>query len=700
MKKQTLPFILLAAIAFSGNTPTPDMHPPVTKANPLIPQWNELYDFEHLNAEQIDYAAMYSENTATMLISTVSGVDSAKRTFENTMLAIDDIFNVLQKQQSVYELLVNTHTDKTVRDLTGKKLEHFTTLIDQLYLNEQLYRCVREYSASAQAKTLTGERKFYLDKTNSDFLRNGMTLPLADRERLKKLNQEINELGVAFVKNISTNKDKVVVGRADTDGLTEEFLQPFRTGDSVAFDLSSPTYTTVMSQCKNMETRKKVYMARMNVGGAANEVLLADILQKRTAKAKLLGYKTYSEYATGDIMAGNPARVWGFEKELAADLRPKALADLEKLTALKSAETGKKETVIFPYEASYYQTRLLEKDFNVDPEKVKEYFPMEACIDGIFGVYQKIYDVRFVQDKNPDTWHKEVLAYSVYDNKTNQLTGYFYLDLYPRADKYNHFACFPLAGSKTFLNGNKQLKTAALVCNFPLSTPERPSLLPHTMVTTFFHEFGHLMHVILSETELATFAGTNVATDFVEAPSQIMENWAWQKDVLALFAKHYKTGETIPPDLVDRMIRARTANSGLNTLQQVYYGTLDFRLNDNPQPLDANGIYGLNKDLQNTITFYPWVEGTHFAGGFGHLNGYGSKYYGYLWSLVYACDMFSEFQKKGALSPEMGARYRREVLSKGGSNDALKLVTNFLGREPNNKAFLTYLGLKEKKKKK
>lgn len=695
MKKQTLLFAFIAMIAFSG-TPTPESHPAVTKGNPLLPEYNELYNFNKLTVEQINSAATYSENKVAMLITSIGDVDSSKRTFDNTMRVLDDIMNIIQKQQSVYELLVNTHTDKTIRDLTGEKLEKFTTLTDELFLNEVLFRSVREYSAGTEAKSLTGERKYFLDKINRDFRRNGMLLSAAEREKLKSINKELNELGVRFSKNISTNKDKVYVTGADAAGLNEDFLKSYRKGnDSIVFDLSTPTYVTVMAQCTNVETRKKMYVAKMNVGGAANEELLAKILRLRTDKAEMLGYSTYAAYATGDIMSGNPARVWDFEKKLADDLRPKAQADLDKLLALKSAETGKKETVIYPYEAAYYSNLLLEKEFDVDQEKVKEYFPMQNCIDGIFTVYQKIYDVRFVQDKNPSTWFKDVLAYSVYDNKKSELIGYFYLDLYPRPDKYNHFGCFGLTGSKTFLNGTKQLRSAALVCNFPAPSADKPSLLPHQTVTTFFHEFGHLMHVILSETELAAFAGTNVPIDFVEAPSQIMENWAWQKDVLSLFAKHYKTGEVIPGDLVDRMISARTVNSGLNTLQQVYYGTLDFTLNDNSNPLDAEGIYKLTGQLQNQITLYPWVEGTHFAGGFGHLNGYGSKYYGYLWSLVYSFDMFSEFEKKGALSPEMGDRYRREILSKGGSNDAIILVTNFLGREPNNEAFLKYLGLEK-----
>jgi len=694
MNRKFLLFLPLAFVLTMASKHETGTHPPLTSRNPLMTEYNELYDFAKITEAHVNSAAMFNENKVTQLLSVIASVDDQKRTFENTMGVLDDVLNIIQKQQSVYELLVNTHTDKKIRDVSGEKLEKFTTMTDELFLNENLYKAVNAYSLTADAIALTGERKFFLDKINRDFKRNGMSLDLSVREKLKVLNKELNELGVQFSKNISTNRDKVYVTVAETAGLKEDFLKPFRKGsDSVLFDLSTPTYSTVMTQCTNTETRKKMYVAKMNVGGAANEVILEQILQRRAQKANMLGYPSYAAFATGDIMAGTTGRVWDFEKKLAADLRPKAIEDLNKLLALKNAETGKTETVLYPYEVQYYQTRLLEKDFNVNPEKVKEYFEMQSCIDGIFLVYQKIYDVRFVKDEHPSTWFKDVLAYSVYDNKKNELIGYFYLDLYPRPDKYNHFGCFGLTGSKTFLNGNKQIRSAALVCNFPAPTPEQPSLLPHQTVTTFFHEFGHLMHVILSETELAAFAGTNVPIDFVEAPSQIMENWAWQKDVLSLFAKHYQTGEVIPPALVDRMISARTANSGLNTLQQVYYGTLDFTLNDNPKPLDATGIYELNAELQNKITLYPWVEGTHFAGGFGHLNGYGSKYYGYLWSLVYACDMFSVFQKEGPLSPATGGRYRKEVLSKGGSNDALQLVRNFTGREPNNEAFLKYVGL-------
>ncbi|HET6993129.1 MAG TPA: M3 family metallopeptidase, partial [Bacteroidia bacterium] len=403
------------------------------------------------------------------------------------------------------------------------------------------------------------------------------------------------------------------------------------------------------------------------------------------------------EYATSDIMAQNTANVWKFEKGLASDLRMKAAADLELMQNLKMQDLGMKKTdfkpPIFPYDAPYYSNIELKEKYNVDNEKVKEYFEMKNVIGGIFTVYQKLYNLRFVEDVNASVWYKEVKAYTVFDNATNERIGYFYLDLYPRADKYNHFGCFGLTGSKKFADGKKQLKCAALVCNFPPATGDKPSLLPHSQVTTFFHEFGHLIHIMLSETELASFAGTNVATDFVEAPSQIMENWVWKKEVLSLFAKHYKTGEIIPDTLLDHMIAARNMNSGLNMLQQVYYGTLDFTLNDGMTINSSDDIVNKTRELQNNITFYPFVDGAHFAGTFTHLTGYGSKYYGYLWSLVYASDMFSEFDKTGPLNPDTGKRYRENVLSKGGSDDAINLVHNFLGRDPNNKAFLKQIGL-------
>ncbi|CAN5912914.1 M3 family metallopeptidase [soil metagenome] len=694
-----------------------DEKPALSSHNPLMPEPGELFDFAKVNVEVIKTAATYTENKVTMLLAQINAAEG-NRTFSNTMMPLDETYNTLQKLSSVYQLISNTSTDKEIRDVAGEMLAKFSTLTDQLLQNESLYAAVKNYSISAEAKTLIGERSFFVKQMMKQFALNGMSLTTEKRDTLKKYNSTLNDLGIAFNKNISEDKSKVVFAKNELEGLQEDFINSFRLPApdlNYSFDLSTPTYITFMSDCKNAKSRRKLYMAKMNVGGKANEKLLVEILNTRSKKAKLLGFKTYSQYATSDIMSQNTENVWKFEKGLSADLREKAIQDHAALQSLKSAELASTvqqgphkslalqaeyamnaKQPLYPYDVMYYSNRLLKENYNVDNEKVKEYFEMKNVISGIFTVYQKLYNLRFIEDLNASTWHKEVKAYTVFDNATNERIGYFYLDLYPRADKYNHFACFGLTGSKKFENGKKQLKAAALVCNFPPPAADKPSLLPHSQVSTFFHEFGHLIHVLLSETELAYFAGTNVATDFVEAPSQIMENWIWEKDVLSLFATHYKTGQIIPDTLLNNMIKARNLNSGLNMLQQVYYGTLDFTLNDGMKIDSAGDIYAKAKELQNSITLYPFVEGTHFAGTFGHLTGYGSKYYGYLWSLVYASDMYSEFDKKGPLNPEVGKRYREKVLAKGGSDDALNLVRNFLGREPNNQAFLKQIGLGKK----
>ncbi|MBI3509054.1 MAG: Zn-dependent oligopeptidase [Bacteroidetes bacterium] len=686
--------------------------PPLSTHGALQPGPGELYDFAHVDTNAIKNASVAAEKNVNEILEKIFAVADGKRSFENTMLPLDEVYNVLQKATSVDELMMETSTDKNIRDLSGAMLGKFTSETDELLQNEKLYKAVNDFAVTDEANKLTGERFHFVDRILKEFQLNGMMLKKTDRDTLISINNRLNDLGVAFGKNIASDTTKVrfegeFLYMEELAGLPDNFLKNFCVYAApddhnnppmkiYSFDLSTPTYNEFMTECTNTESRKKMYLAKMNVGGGANEKLLVTIIKLRTQKAQLLGFKTYSEYSTSDIMSKNTETVWKFEKGLAADLRPKAQADLDVMLAMKTKMTGTAASSIFPYENLFYANEVLKSKYNVDPEKVKEYFEMNNVIGGIFQVYQKLYNISFVEDKSPSVWNSDVKAYTVFDNAKKTRIGYFYLDLYPRENKYNHFGCFSITGSKTYPDGTSQLHSAALVCNFPPSTKDHPSLLPHSQVVTFFHEFGHLIHNMLSETELSYDAGTNVATDFVEAPSQIMENWAWQKNVLSLFAKHYKNRNVIPDSLLNNMIAARNLNSGLLTLQQVFYGTLDFTFNDGFAPASSADIVAKTKELQNSITFYPWVEGTHFAGTFGHLTGYGSRYYGYLWSLVYAADMFSEFEKTSPLDPETGKRYREKVLAKGGSDDAINLVTDFLGREPNNKAFLHLIGLNSK----
>jgi len=266
------------------------------------------------------------------------------------------------------------------------------------------------------------------------------------------------------------------------------------------------------------------------------------------------------------------------------------------------------------------------------------------------------------------------------------------LDIYPRDNKYKHAAMFGMISGKK-LNDEYQIPTASLVCNFPKPTQDKPALLLHNDVVTFFHEFGHLMHDLLTKAELASQAGTNVARDFVEMPSQIFENWAWDFEALCIFAKHYKTGEKLPKELFDKMLAAKNVGSGLHVLQQIFYGTLDMTYHDKFDPKGNKSTTELVKELQNEITLYKFQEGTHFEAGFGHLNGYAAGYYSYLWALVYAEDMFSLFKEKGILNKETGMKLRKLVLERGSTLEEMEIVKEFLGREPNDKAFLESIGL-------
>ncbi len=662
--------------------------------NPLLAPGNKPIDWAALNPKNIEEATSYAIKRSDSLINTITSlkVEDRKKTWFNVLKPLDDAIFILCKVQYPLDLMSNVHPDKAVRDKSTEAIVKISTYMDDINLNENLFRVVNSYATSPYVK-LQPEQKYFLDKLMRDFKRGGMELSPQGKDSLKAWNKKMLDLTVAFNENITSDNPFLVLSEKEMEGLPEDFKKERKQPDGTyKVDMSYPSYYPFMTYAKSADARKKVYLCKVNIGAKKNPEVLKNLIWYRDKKAKLLGYKTYAEYAVEENMAKTTKNVWDFETKLAQDLRPKAEADYKEMLTYKSKETGKDETVLYPYDGFYYGNKILQEKYNVDAQKVKEYFETQNVIKGIFSIYQKLYNLSFNEVKNPSVWHKDVQAFSVTDNATKKTIGFFYLDLYPREDKYKHAACWPTQPSRKNFPEN-DLPHASLVCNFPKPSADQPSLLTHDVVKTFLHEFGHLIHNLLSETETASLCGTNVNWDFVEAPSQIMENWAWNKEVLSMFAKHYKTGETIPAELVDKMIAAKNLNSGVQALQQVFYGTLDFTLHDGWDPNGKETIADKVKATQDKVTLYPYLEGSHFECSFGHLTGYGAKYYGYLWSLVYAQDMFSVFDKTGVLSTETGAKFRGQVLSRGGSSDAIVYVRNFLGREPDNKAFLRSLGL-------
>ena len=365
---------------------------------------------------------------------------------------------------------------------------------------------------------------------------------------------------------------------------------------------------------------------------------------------------------------------------------------MQEMIEIKKNYTGKDDVTLYDWDKYYYENKLLLSKYNVDSKKVKEYFELTSVINGFFKISAQLFGIQYYEVENPSVWHEDVSMYEMVDEKSGKLIGRFYLDLYPRSHKYQNAAEFTIVSGKR-MGDSYQLPVASLVCNFPKSSNNYPSLLSHDDVETFFHEFGHLIHDIFSKTELMSQAGTSVAMDFVEAPSQMLENWVWNKESLSIFAKHYKTGKVIPDSLLNGMIAARNLQSGNDLLQQVFYGLLDLSFFDGYDPEGVLSTTDIVRQLQNSITHYPYFEGTHQEASFDHLLDYSASYYGYLWSEVYAYDMFSSFEIGGVLNSEIGYKYRKSILEKGGSEDPMDMVIDFLGRQPNDTAFLKSLGI-------
>jgi thimet oligopeptidase len=341
----------------------------------------------------------------------------------------------------------------------------------------------------------------------------------------------------------------------------------------------------------------------------------------------------------------------------------------------------------------YLENIIGEEKYSLNEEEIAEYFELSAVRDGFFTITQKVFGLKFQQIDNPSVWHDEVTMYEVFDAESNNRLGYFYLDLFPRENKYGHAAHFGIAKGKQTRDGY-QYPTASLVCNFTRPSGDKPSLMKHkSEVGTFFHEFGHLIHGMVTTAKYFAHSGTSVDRDFVEAPSQIFENWVWDKESLQLFAKHYKTGEAIPDDLLESMLAAKNMSSGGDMAFQVYLGSQDLTLYDTWGKEQNETLLEMSQRLHKDILMWNETPNTARIASFGHLNGYASSYYGYAWAEVFAQDMFSVFERDGVLNPEVGMRFRKEVLAPGGSVEALDLVRGFLGREPNNDALKRSLGL-------
>ena len=636
---------------------------------------------------------------ADAAVATIVAVPDAQRTFDNTVGAVDDLYAHLQldTQMTVFMAYVSTVAAERERGQLAE--QHVQDFGVELGKREDLYKAVKAYAATNPK--LEGEQARLLKHTLRDYRRAGMELPADKRDELKKLELEENKLALEFEKNIRDDATKVPLTADELKGVPDNVLGRLkRSGDIYLVGLDSPTYTAVQTFCENETTREKMYVLYKRLGGKKNVDLLERMLVLRAQEAQLLGYPTVADFATEIRMAKNAATVSKFYDDLRPIVRKKALVEFDEFKAAKREQTANPKAEVRAWDQFFFENWLRKNKYAVDSEKVQEYFPMQRVVDGLFNVAQTLYGIELrdvtaqAAAKGRTPWHADVKLYEVWDKSRNEMLGELFIDPYPRDNKYNHFASFGLFPRKVWADGNVQKPVVSLVCNFPPPTADKPSLMTHEDVETFFHEFGHALHNLLTETHYASFSGTATALDFVELPSQMFENWAWDPAVLKTFAKHYKTDAPLPDDLLAALIKARNMDSGIKAERQMFYGVVDLRYHMVPDgKVDTTKV---GAETMAECELFPPAPETFFQAGFGHMTGYHAGYYGYIWSLVYAQDVFTKFKEAGPLNPQVGQLYREKILGRGGSVEEMDMLKDFLGREPRMEPFLEHLGLTSK----
>lgn len=624
----------------------------------------------------------------------VEGLVSAEtRTWETTLAPLDDIADLLERTFGAGPFMGYVHVDEQVRNAARAGEERIQQWAVELIFREDLYRAVSEFAATEEAAGLEGERSRLLEFTMRDLRRAGHELDPEVRAEVKRLTSRLVELGVAFEQNIAEHKDALVVTPADLDGLPEWYAEGLEEGEEEGtrkVTMAYPDVVPFMENARRRDLREQLSFKFNTRAVEENRPILEEAVRIRARIAELFGEPSWAHHQLEERMAKEPAAVDRFYENLVPPLTEAGRREIAEMETLLSEETGDPDAALQLWDWRYYDTRLRRERHGVDPNEVAQYFPLESVLEGLFSITGDVFGLDY-SPVEEETWHPDVRTFAVRDRQSGDLIARFHMDLFPREGKYSHAAAFTLVPGRRLPDGTYQKPLSAIVANFTKPSPSRPSLLQHNEVETLFHEFGHILHQVLTRAELVRFSGSSTERDFVEAPSQIMEHWTWRPEVLATFARHYETGEPIPESLVKSMVEARNLNIALATLRQVQFGVLDLGLHgEGAAEADLDEVHRRATE----VSLLPFHEGTFFPASFGHmLGGYDAGYYGYLWSEVYGDDMFSRFEQEGVTDPAVGMEYRRAILEAGGTRDGLDLLVDFLGREPSNEAFLRKLGI-------
>ena len=672
--------------------------------NPLLREFKTPFDtapFSKIENEHFQPAIEASIQEAKEEIDKITANPDAP-TFENTLEALEFSGERLGRITSLFFNLNAAETNEEIQGIAQVVSPMLSEFSNDVRLDEELFRRIESVYINREKLELNPEQTMLLEKNYKAFVRNGANLNEEDKKKLREIDKELSTLSLKFGEHVlaETNAfEMILTEESDLDGLPEgvreaaKLLAKEKGVEGWAFSLDYPSYIPFVTYSKRRDLREKMARAfgsRANKGNENdNREIVLRIANLRHMRARLLGYESHADFVLEERMAEKPEKVETFLEDLLSKAKPAALKDLEKLKALANKD-GISE--LQKWDSSFYSEKLKQELFDLDDEKLKPYFQLENVLQGAFEVANRLYGIHFKSVDNIETYHDEVRTYEVRDEK-DRFIAVFYADFFPRKGKRNGawMTSFKNQWKKDGVDSRPHI---AIVCNFTRPTESRPSLLTFNEVTTLFHEFGHALHGMLADTTYPNLSGTSVYWDFVELPSQIMENWCYEEEALSLFAKHYKTGEKIPMDLVRKIKESSNFLEGMATLRQLSFGMLDMAYHGH-DPSGIMDVKEFEKQIFAETQMYPDVPESCMSTAFSHIfqGGYSAGYYSYKWAEVLDADAFEYFLQEGIFNKEVASKFKNHVLSKGGTEKPMILYKRFRGASPKPDALLKRAGL-------